>query len=74
MTDLKQKLNFLFYKISLKFYSHTKNLTKTPMPIDLIREEIQLLIFITVIRDLQLILSKLINLSFKNFFEKFSIK
>jgi hypothetical protein len=34
------------------------------MPVDLIREEIQLLIFITVIRDLQLILSKLINLSF----------
>jgi len=63
MTDLEQKLNFLFYKISLKFYSHTKNLTKTPMPLDLIREEIQLLIFITVIRELQLILSKLINLS-----------
>ena len=63
MTDLKQKLNFLFYKISLKFYSHTKHLTKTPMPLDLIREEIQLLIFITVIRELQLILSKLINLS-----------
>jgi hypothetical protein len=33
------------------------------MPLDLIREEIQLLIFITVIRELQLILSKLINLS-----------
>lgn len=64
MTNLKQKLNFLFYKISLKFYSHRKNLTKTPMPLDLIREEVQILIFITVIRELKLILSKLITLSF----------
>lgn len=64
MTDLKQRLNFLFYKISLKFYSHTKNLTKTSMPLDLIREEVQLLIFITVITEFKVILSKLTKLSF----------
>ena len=63
MTNLKQKLNFLFYKITLKFYSHTKNLTKTPMPLDLIREEVQLLIFITVTLELKLILTKLSDLS-----------
>jgi hypothetical protein len=65
MTDLKQKLNFLFYKISLKFYSHTKNLTRTPMPLDLIREEVQLLIFITVTIELKLILIKLTDLSLR---------
>jgi len=59
MSDLKQKLNLLFYKISLKFYSNTKNLTRTPMPLDLIREEVQLLIFITVTLELKLILTKL---------------
>lgn len=63
MTDLKQQLNFLFYKISLKFYYQTKNLTKTPMPLDLIREEVQLLILITVSKELRIILSKLIDLS-----------
>lgn len=59
MTNLKQKLNFLFYKITLKFYSNTKNLTRTPMALDLIREEVQLLIFITVTLELKLILTKL---------------
>ena len=63
MSPLKEKLNFLFYKISLKFYFRTKNLTKTPMPLDLIREEVQLLIFSTVISEVKLILNKLINLS-----------
>jgi hypothetical protein len=59
MTKLEKTLNFLFYKILLKFYLHTKNLTKNPMPIDLIREEIQLLIFITVTMELKLILIRL---------------
>lgn len=63
MSPLKEKLNFLFYRISLKFYFRTKNLTKTPMPLDLIREEVQLLIFIIVISEVKLILNKLINVS-----------
>lgn len=65
MTHLKEKLNFLFYKIGLKFYSGTKNLTKTPMPLDLIREEVQLLIFIIVTVELKLILTKLTDLSLR---------
>lgn len=63
MTKLEKTLDFLFYKILLKFYLHTKNLTKNPMPIDLIREEIQLLIFITVTVELKLILTKLSYIS-----------
>lgn len=63
MSNLKKPLNFLFYKIFLKLYLHTKNLTKTPMPIDLIREEIKLLIFITVAMELKLILIKLSDIS-----------
>ena len=65
MTHLKKKLNFVFYKISLKFYSRTKNLTKTPMPLDLVREEVQLLIFIIVTVELKLILIKLTDLSLR---------
>jgi hypothetical protein len=65
MSSVEKTLNFLFYKILLKFYLHTKNLTKTPMPIDLIREEIQLLIFITVTIELKLILTKLSGMSLR---------
>ena len=54
------------YKILLKFYLHTKNLTKNPMPIDLIREEIQLLILVTVTLELKLILIRLSRISLLN--------
>lgn len=64
MNKFKKTLSLLFYKILLKFYSQTKNLTQNPMPIDLIREEIQLLVFVTVAVELKLILSKLSELSF----------
>lgn len=63
MNNLKKKLSFLFYKINLKFYSNTKNLTKTSMPIDLLREEIQLLIFVIVTTELKLILIKISELA-----------
>lgn len=62
MVKLKKKLNFLFYKINLKFYSNTKNLTKSPMPLDLLREEIQTLIFIIVTTELKLVLLKVSEL------------
>ena len=42
----KKELNHIFYKILLKLYSNTKNLTNIGMPIDLVREEIYLFVFI----------------------------
>nr|BDA99257.1 hypothetical protein [Cryptomonas sp. NIES-3952] len=63
MNNLKKKLNFLFYKINLKFYSNTKNLTKTAMPVDLLREEIQVIIFVIVTIKLKSILIKISELA-----------
>ena len=42
----KKELNHIFYKILLKLYSNTKNLSTMSMPIDLVREEVHLLVFI----------------------------
>ena len=57
MITLKNKLNVLFYKIFLKFYSNMKNITSEPMSLDLLREEIQLLISTIIFIELKLILN-----------------
>lgn len=59
----KKKLDYMFYKVLLKLYSNTKNLTDSPMPIDLVREEIHLLVFVLITLDVKLTLIKLSNLS-----------
>jgi len=56
MNRIKKKLNFLFYRILLKFYSNMKNTTSDLMPLDLLREDVQLLISIIVLTELKLIL------------------
>jgi len=56
MNRKKKKLNFLFYRILLKFYSNMKNTTSDLMPLDLLREDVQVLISILVITELKLIL------------------
>ena len=58
----KKQLNHIFYKILLKLYSNTKNLTSTKMPIDLVREEVYLLVLILITLEVKvtvLSLSKL---------------
>lgn len=57
MIRLKNKLNILFYKICLKFYSNMKNVTSDPMSLDLLREEIQMFISTLIFIELKLILS-----------------
>nr|BDA97247.1 hypothetical protein [Cryptomonas curvata] len=57
MITLKTKLNILFYKIFLKFYSNMKNKTSEPMSVDLLREEVQLITSIIIFAELKLILS-----------------
>jgi hypothetical protein len=57
MIKLKTKLNILFYKIFLKFYSNMKNKTSEPMSVDLLREEVQLITSIIIFTELKLILS-----------------
>ena len=57
MTTLKKKLNVLFYKIFLKFYSNMKNGTSEPMSLDLIREEIQIFISTIIFIELKLLLN-----------------
>lgn len=59
MTKLKKKLNVLFYKIFLKFYSSMKNVTSEPMSLDLVREEIQMFIFVTLVIELKLLLNSI---------------
>ena len=56
MIILKQKLNVLFYKIFLKFYSNMKNATSEPMSLDLLREEIQIFISTIICLELKLML------------------
>lgn len=65
----KKELNRIFYKIFLKLYSNTKNLTNISMPIDLVREEIQLFVFILVTVEVK---ATLISLS-KLHLEKLNI-
>ena len=57
MIQLKTKLNILFYKIFLKFYSNMKNKTSEPMSVDLLRDEVQLITSIIIFAELKLILS-----------------
>jgi len=56
MRTLKKKLNILFHKIFLKFYSSMRNTTSESMSLDLIREEIQVLISTIISIELKLIL------------------
>jgi len=65
----KKELNHIFYKILLKLYSNTKNLTNIGMPIDLVREEIYLFVFILITLEVKV---TLINLS-KLHLEKINI-
>lgn len=58
----KKELNHIFYKILLKFYSNTKNLTNVSMPIDLVREEIHLLLFILITLEVKVTLISLSKL------------
>jgi hypothetical protein len=60
-----KELNQIFYKILLKLYSNTKNLTTTNMPIDLVREEIHLLVFILITLEVKLMLTSLSKLHFE---------
>lgn len=57
MDKLRKKLDILFYKIFLKFYSNMKNVTSEPMSLDLLREEVQILISILILIEFKLILS-----------------
>ena len=57
MIQLKTKLNILYYKIFLKFYSNMKNKTSESMSVDLLREEIKVITAIIIFAELKLILS-----------------
>jgi hypothetical protein len=61
MIALKKKLNVLFYKIFLKFYSNMKNVTSEPMSLDLLREEIQMFISTIILIELKLILDNSVH-------------
>jgi len=54
-----KELNQIFYKILLKLYSNTKNLTTINMHIDLVREEIYLLVFILITLEVKVTLTSL---------------
>jgi hypothetical protein len=60
MTVLKEKLNILFYKTFLKFYSNMKNVTSEPMSLALLREEIQVFISTMILIELKVLLNNLI--------------
>ena len=60
MIILKKKLNVLFYKIFLKFYSNIKNVTSEPMSLGLLREEIQIYICTVILIELKLFLDNVV--------------
>jgi len=56
----KKELNHIFYKILLKLYSNTKNLST--MSIDLVREEVHLLVFILITLEVKVTIASLSKL------------
>lgn len=65
MTILKKKLNILFYKIFLKFYSNMTNATSEHMSLDFLREEIRISISTIICLELKLILENSIYYYYK---------
>jgi hypothetical protein len=59
------ELDILFNKIILKLCTSTKNLTNSPMPLELLREELQILICISVALELKIISNRLLEFSLK---------
>ena len=59
------ELDILFNKIILKLCTSTKNLTNSPMPLEFLREELQILVCISVALELKIIFNSLLKFSLK---------
>ena len=59
------ELDSLFNKIILKLCTSTKNITNHPMPLEFLREEIQLSICISTALELKIIFNRLVQFSFQ---------
>lgn len=59
------ELDILFNKIILKLCTSTKNLTNSPMPLEFLREEVQILVCISVALELKIIFNRLLKFSLK---------
>ena len=65
MSLISLELDILFNKIILKLCTSTKNLTNSPMPLEFIREDLQILVCISVALELKIIFNRLLEFSMK---------
>lgn len=61
MSRLRKNLHLIFAKISIKCHLKLSNITKTPMALDLLREEIKCVILNTVLKELRTFMVTLVQ-------------